>query len=360
MRANGQRFGGRSRGTTWADVIAVVALLAMIGTLVGHGGGKAREKANQVKCQSNLRQICTSIIMYANDNKGAFPRARYTPDAPLASYTGEAGTDPLGLAGSGTPPTVNDVTAALFLLMRVQELTPELFICPSSSYDKDDFGGGTNTSMTRANFKSARNTLSYGLASPYPTATAVAAGYKWNHTLGADFAIMGDLNSGAAVLKTLTLTSPAADMQKANTRNHDGQGQSVGFGDGHVEWAQTPFVGMNKDNIYTVSSGRVDGGTSAVIEGNPSWAGDTVLLPVMVVDSSAGGAAGGTGSTVLIVGGVVLLLAIGGVILFVALRKKPAVAGAGAYVPRAYAQAAPQRSDDGAPRGPGPPPLPPL
>ncbi|HSI32014.1 MAG: hypothetical protein ACAI43_10585 [Phycisphaerae bacterium] len=329
MRANGQRFGGRSRGTTWADVIAVVAMLAMIAGVTLPAISRARSGGNQVKCQSNLRVICTSMIMYANDNKGAFPRTRYTPDAPLASNTGEAATDPFGLTGSGTPPAVNDVTAALFLLLRSQELYPELFICPSSSYDKDDFGGGTNTSVTRSNFKSTRNTLSYGVTSPYPTAAAVAAGYKWNNTLGADFAIIGDLNSGAAVLKTLTLTSPAADVQRANTRNHDGQGQSVAFGDGHVEWAQTPFVGMNKDNIYTVSSGRTDGGTSAVIEGNPSWAGDTVLLPVMVVDSSAGGAAGGMGSTVLIVGGVVLLLAIAGVILFVATRKKPAVAGYG-------------------------------
>ena len=34
---------------------------------------RAREKANQVKCASNMRQIGQGIMLFANDHKGKFP-----------------------------------------------------------------------------------------------------------------------------------------------------------------------------------------------------------------------------------------------------------------------------------------------
>jgi hypothetical protein len=39
-----------------------------------------------------------------------------------------------------------------------------------------------------------------------------------------------------------------------NSRNHNGEGQSILFIDGHVDFEQKPIVGPNQDNIYT----RVD------------------------------------------------------------------------------------------------------
>ncbi|HYE20223.1 MAG TPA: hypothetical protein VEA69_17375 [Tepidisphaeraceae bacterium] len=366
MRTN-DRSNGRNRGTTWADVVAVVAMLGMIGGVTLQAASRSRETAGRVKCGSNLRMLGQALFMYANENKNAFPRTRYTPDAALTAYTGEAATDPFG-NGSGTPPDVNDTTAPLFLLVRTQELTADMVICPATGYVRDDYGGGTNAAHNRSNFKSTRNTLGYSYANPYPSAAAVQKGYKMNFTLGAQFAITADMNPGGAALTSLTLSSPASAMQKGNTRNHGGDGQNVGFADGHVEWLTTPFVGVRKDNIYTVSSGMVDGGTSAVIEGSPSWAGDSVLLPVMTVDPGVASASGPFGPAVLIVGGVVLL-AVVGVILFFVMRKKPQPAGAGAYDPGAYAPPQtpggyapppPQLQQPGAaPRRPGPPPLPP-
>jgi len=61
--------------------------------------GRGREKANQVKCQSNLRQIGTATLMFANDHQGRFPHS-------------------------------------FAELLVAQELTPELFICPSGNMDK--------------------------------------------------------------------------------------------------------------------------------------------------------------------------------------------------------------------------------
>jgi len=42
-------------------------------------------------------------------------------------------------------------------------------------------------------------------------------------------------------------------MKRGNSNNHDEDGQNVLYGDGHVEWQQNPFVGPNRDNIYTAA-----------------------------------------------------------------------------------------------------------
>jgi prepilin-type processing-associated H-X9-DG protein len=71
-------------------------------------------------------------------------------------------------------------------------------------------------------------------------------------------------------------------MQKANSRNHQGQGENVLYGDGHAEFVQNPFCGTKMDNIYTVSA-STDGSvtTSKTVTGSPVWAGDSVLLPAL-------------------------------------------------------------------------------
>jgi prepilin-type processing-associated H-X9-DG protein len=76
-------------------------------------------------------------------------------------------------------------------------------------------------------------------------------------------------------------------MQKANSPNHQGQGENVLYGDGHAEFQQNPFCGNKRDCIYTVS-GTADGSKttnlslpakSGTTTCDPTWPGDSVLLP---------------------------------------------------------------------------------
>jgi prepilin-type processing-associated H-X9-DG protein len=60
-------------------------------------------------------------------------------------------------------------------------------------------------------------------------------------------------------------------MQFANSNNHDKDGQNILYGDGHVSWETNPFVGVNRENIYTTGDHR--------IAASPVDVSDSVLLP---------------------------------------------------------------------------------
>jgi hypothetical protein len=73
---------------------------------------------------------------------------------------------------------------------------------------------------------------------------------------------------GAGVYQRITTTLPTANTFGPyiyNSGNHAGDGQNVGFGDDHVTWETSPYVGQNGDNIftYTTATGAVNGTTDS-------------------------------------------------------------------------------------------------
>jgi hypothetical protein len=108
--------------------------------------GRARETANRVKCASNLRQIGQAILLYSNENRGAYPRTYTTIPAGNGAVVptwGTGATPSNGLADpfkSDSQCANNDVSAALFLLLRTQDITSEVFTCPVPIGIKDSEG----------------------------------------------------------------------------------------------------------------------------------------------------------------------------------------------------------------------------
>lgn len=161
-RADGGDVATRRRGTS-AMVIAGVQLgLILLVSCLLPSMGRAREPANRVKCGNNLTQIGRAMILYANENTGAFP------------------------------PSFAE-------LIETQDITSEVFVCPSSNAEK---ATGATTQQV-ANFK----------ANPSLHCSYIYAA-----------AGMTNRVSATHVLAYEPLT------------NHDNRGINVLYGDGHTEW----------------------------------------------------------------------------------------------------------------------------
>lgn len=65
---------GRKRsGFTLVELLVVIGIIALLISVLLPALSKAREKASQVKCLSNMKQIATAILQYAGENKSVLP-----------------------------------------------------------------------------------------------------------------------------------------------------------------------------------------------------------------------------------------------------------------------------------------------
>jgi type II secretory pathway pseudopilin PulG len=294
----------RRHGMTLIDLLVAICLLGLLSAICMAQAILMDTIENRVKCASNLRQIGQAILMYSNDNKGAYPRTMLSGDNdPIPVWgTPYEGNKDIGACTSDKPdetadpfikddkpaakfkPKPNDVTAALFLLLRTQDITPEVFVCPATMQEKWEFGGGANTALNWTNWQGndvLRKHLSYSYQNPYASPKAIASGFRLNNSITAEFAIVADMNPGTDALLKLNLRSTPSELRAGNTANHSREGQNVMYGDGHVSFEQSPFVGVKRDNIYTygVSGGDKPESGGDGFAGSPVSPDDSILLP---------------------------------------------------------------------------------
>jgi len=260
-------FGGvfmKRRGFTLIELLVVVAIIALLIAILLPSLGKARELSNRSVCAANLRGTSQSMNVYAADNADAYPITGKAPNGTLygngtliASGTVDSAINSMYATTNGSAPSQN-----MWLLTMTGQVAPKQFICksdprtvvPASATDASarylfNFNDSTNA------YANSLDSLSYSVAYMWNTAGTSIGGW-WRNQTDASLPLMADMaprNGQGPAPKADVLANPVSRV--GNSYNHQRDGQNVGYGDAHAEFARLGNIGQNNDHIYSSNKG---------------------------------------------------------------------------------------------------------
>jgi prepilin-type N-terminal cleavage/methylation domain-containing protein/prepilin-type processing-associated H-X9-DG protein len=254
----------KTKAFTLIELLVVVAIIALLISILLPSLARARELSKRTVCSANVRGVGQACKIYAQENMEFWPTVETTTGK--VTYTGTLGKNRSSVSDANS--STMSTTRNFWMLIRNGDITVKLMKCPSSNEQMDD----TENLNTYYDFKGT-GYVSYGYQIPYPTPdlcrpsedmdprmVLVADRSPWSYApegaTGPDapFQSLRVANGNTQPGQKISQFS-RDELRALNSPNHggagNGEGQNCLFQDGHVEFMQTSFTGIDKDNIFT-------------------------------------------------------------------------------------------------------------
>jgi prepilin-type N-terminal cleavage/methylation domain-containing protein/prepilin-type processing-associated H-X9-DG protein len=221
----------RSKGFTLIELLVVIAIIAILAAILFPVFAKAREKARQTSCLSNLKQLGNAITMYSQDYDGMMVSAYAT-----SLYPGE--------------------TKNKFWYNQIEPYTKNetIWWCPSGKVN--DWNYGTIYGI------SCKFTPSPGLPLSPVSETSIASPAETVMLADSQYGLGPDSSSVGCYVMTepssmeywfggqdwWDISKPIGPWYGRIAARHNG-GANVLFADGHAKWARLPGD-LTKDDTY--------------------------------------------------------------------------------------------------------------
>jgi prepilin-type processing-associated H-X9-DG protein len=259
-----EKSGGRLTGRNFA-VLGVVIPVLVFFVLLWPMLLNIRQKASRMSCGTNMAEIGMSIMTYANDYDGKFPRSggkespwdMRIPDWKANNRFAAYGLAPDGSGGMGS------ITSSFYLLVKYSYPPAQrAFVCKGDA--------GATVFRPADEGEGGRELIDFWDFGPEPTEHC---SYSY-HQPFSSFPLTTSSEPGMAVAadRNPWIESPASEGKAAkfaqffptdgrdiikigNATQHQEHGQNVLFVDFHVAFEGNSFCGFNDDNIYTFWDG---------------------------------------------------------------------------------------------------------
>lgn len=264
-----QRCAAFTRSELLIVAVLIVVIVLLFFSSINVNIGNNRELANRAVCAENVRSLVQSMIIYAQDNHNEFPAAlgptggTYANKPDITSLDTAATPKAAAAMAFGTGMMAESPLASMWLLALNGQMAVKSFICPSDPYATQPSDLYSTSNRYFDNFGVVNGATSstgigesYSIDFPWRYRTGTIGGWWLNKgianlPLAADMAPAYDLKGGEVARNPLLPLKNTYGTYIFNSGNHAGDGQNVGFGDGHVVWENNPYVGENSDSMYS-------------------------------------------------------------------------------------------------------------